>query len=168
MCFVINGMFINEDYVSKLFHSTKKENFFSFLSRAVNRTIYTVIVSLLVSYIIGCFFVEERRIKSIFKYEKNNPYQIKYDISLIIREIKWRYNIFIIVTFIASGFAWFYISCFNITYPHMKSEWLKSTIFIILIIHLLSVIVKLVETLLRFVSFEIKSEKMYKASLWLA
>ena len=50
----------------------------------------------------------------------------------------------------------------------MKIEWIKSSIFIILLVHLISVIVTLVETLLRFVSFEIKSEKMYKASLWLA
>ena len=50
----------------------------------------------------------------------------------------------------------------------MKIEWIKSSIFIILLVHLISVIVTLIETLLRFVSFEIKREKMYKASLWLA
>ena len=49
----------------------------------------------------------------------------------------------------------------------MKIEWIKSTVFIIILIHILSIFVILIETLLRFVSFEIKSEKMYKASLWL-
>ena len=168
VCFVINGMFINEEYVSKLFHSTKEEKFMSFLSRSINRIIYTIISSILVSYIVGCFFVEEKRLKSIFKYEKNNPNLIKYDISLVIREIKWRYNLFILLTFIGSIFSWYYISCFNNIYPHMKIEWIKSNVFIILLVHLISVIVTLIETLLRFVSFEIKSEKIYKASLWLA
>ena len=168
ICFVINGMFINEDYVSKLFHSTKEENFFSFLPRSINRFVYTIFVSIVVSYLVGCFFIEERRLKSIFKYEKNNVYAIKYEIYLVMREMNWRYNIFILFSIVVSVFSWYYITCFNNIYPHTKIEWLKSSIVIIILVHLLSIMVTLVETLLRFVSFEIKSEKMYKASLWLA
>ena len=81
--------------------------------------------------------------------------------------MKWRYNIFIIFTAVISAFSWFYISCFNNVYPHMKIEWIKSSIFIILLVHIYTILDTLVETLLRFISFEIKSEKMYKASLWL-
>ena len=167
VCFVINGMFINEDYISKLFHSTKEENFISFLPRSINRCFYTIIASILISYIVGCFFVQERRLKSIFKYENNNVYAIKYEVCLVMREIKWRYNIFILLTAVISAFSWYYISCFNNVYPHMKMEWIKSSIFIILLVHILSILVTLVEALLRFISFEIKSEKMYKASGWL-
>ena len=83
------------------------------------------------------------------------------------KEIKIRNNIFIIIAGIFSIFSWYYISCFNNIYPHMKNEWIKSSLFIIILIHILSIIIILIETLLRFVSFEIKSEKMYKASLWL-
>ena len=167
VCFVVNGMFINEDYISKLFHSTEKENFISFLPRSIDRCIYTIIASVLISYIMGCFFVEERRLKSIFKYERNNYNAIKYEVSLVMNEMKWRYNIFILVTLVNSIFSWYYISCFNNIYPHMKIEWIKSSVLIILLVHLLYIIVTLVGTVLRFVSFEIKSEKMYKASLWL-
>ena len=39
ICFVVNAIFINEDYVSKVFRSTKEENFISFLPRSVNRII---------------------------------------------------------------------------------------------------------------------------------
>ena len=168
ICFVVNAMFINEDYVSKVFRSTKEENFISFLPRSVNRIIYTIIASFVFGYIIGCLFIEEKRLKSIFKYEKNNPYAIKYEISLIMKEVKWRYNIFIIITAVATVYSWYYLSCFNNIYPHTKIEWIKSSILIILLIHIISIIVILIETLLRFISFEIKSEKMYKASLWLA
>ena len=167
VCFVINGMFINEDYISKLFHSTKEENFISFLPRSINRSFYTIIASIIISYIVGCFFVQERRLKSIFKYERNNVYAIKYEVCLVMKEMKWRYNIFILLTAVISAFSWYYISCFNNVYPHMKIEWIKSSIFIILLVHILSILVTLAETLLRFISFEIKSEKMYKASLWL-
>ena len=84
------------------------------------------------------------------------------------KEMKWRYNIFIILTAVASVYSWYYHSCFNNIYPHTKIEWIKSSSLIILLIHLISIIVILIETLLRFISFEIKNEKMYKASLWLS
>ena len=83
------------------------------------------------------------------------------------KEIKIRYNIFNIIVIVFSAFSWFYISCFNNIYPHMKGEWIKSSFFIIIVIHILSIIVIVIETLLRFISFEIKSERMYRASLWL-
>jgi hypothetical protein len=168
VCFVINAMFINEEYVSKLFRSTKEETFLSFVPRSINRMVYSIIASLIIAYIVGCLFIEERRLKSIFRYEKSNTYALKYEISLVMKEMKWRYNIFIILTVAASAYSWFYLSCFNNIYPHMKVEWIKSSILIILLLYIIAIIVTLVETLLRFVSFEIKSEKMYKASLWLA
>ena len=168
VCFVVNAMFINEDYISKLFNSNKEENFISFLPRCINRSIFTILASIIIDYIIGCLFMEERRIKNILRFEKDNIPEIKYQISIVMKEIKWRYNIFILITIILSFFSWFYISCFNNIYPHTKLEWIKSSIFIIISIHVFSIIVTLIETLLRFISFEIKSEKMYNASLWLA
>jgi hypothetical protein len=168
VCFVVNAMFINEDYISKLFNSNKEENFISFLPRCINRSIFTIFASVFISYIIGCLFLEEKRIKNILRFEKDNIPENKYQISLVMKELKWRYNIFILITIILSFFSWFYISCFNNIYPHTKLEWIKSSIFIIILIHILSIFVTLIETLLRFISFEIKSEKMYNASLWLA
>ena len=167
VCLVVNAMFINEDYVSELFHSKKKETFISFIPRSINRFIYTIFASVVLSYVIGCLFVEENKIKGVLKREKNDITNLKYQINIVMKEIKIRNNIFIIIAGIFSIFSWYYISCFNNIYPHMKNEWIKSSLFIIILIHILSIIIILIETLLRFVSFEIKSEKMYKASLWL-
>ena len=167
ICFVVNAMFINENYVSKLFHSTKEEKFISFISRSINRSILTILTFVVVNYFMECLFVEESKMKGILKREKHNMAIIKYEINILIKEVKIRNNIFIIITFAFSAFSWFYISCFNYIYPHMKSEWIKSSVFIIILIHILSVFVILIEALLRFVSFEIKSERMYRASIWL-
>ena len=167
ICFVVNAMFINEDYVSEIFHSKKEETFISFLPRCVNRCIYTIFAYVVVNYFVGCLFVEERKIKNVFKREKNNFNNIKYQINLIMKEIKIKYNIFTIITIIFSIFSWYYISCFNNIYPHMKIEWIKSSVLIIILIHILYIVVILIETLLRFISFELKSEKLYKASIWL-
>ena len=168
ICFCVNAMFINEDYVSKIFHSTKEENFISFLPRSIDRSIFTILASFTIKYIVGCLFIDERRIKNILRYERRNMNALKYEISLVMKEIKWRYSIFILITIIISFFSWFYISCFNNIYPHTKMEWIKSSIFIILSIYIISILFTLIETLLRFVSFEIKSERMYRASLWLS
>ena len=167
ICFVVNAMFINENYVSKLFHSTKQEKFLSFIPRSIGRSIITIFVSIVVNYFMRCLFVDESQMKGILIREKNNIAIIKYEINILIKEVKIRNNIFIIITFVFSAFSWFYISCFNHIYPHMKSEWIKSSVFIIILIHIRSAFVILIETLLRFVSFEIKSERMYRASLWL-
>ena len=166
--FVVNAMFINENYVSSLFHSKKKETFISFIPRSINRFIYTVFSSIVVSYFINCIFVEESKIKGVLKRERQDPNNLKYQINLTIKEVKIRFFLFIIIAFGFSFYSWFYISCFNHIYPHMRVEWVKSSVFIIILIHLLSIFIILISTLLRFISFEIKSEKMYRASLWLA
>ena len=160
-------MFINENYVSKLFHSTKKEHFESFIPRSINRSLYTILVSIFTSYLVGCLLVEENTMKGILKREKDNMIILKYEINILIKEVKIRNNIFIVMAFVFSVFSWFYISCFNNIYPHMKSEWIKSSVLIIILMHILSLFVILLGALLRFVSFEIKSERMYRTSLWL-
>ena len=167
ICLVVNAMFINEDYVSELFHSKKKEKFFSFVTRSIDRFIFTVFSTVVVSYFMKCLFVEESKVKGVLKREGNNINNLKYEINIIMKEVKIKYNIFIIITIVSSLFSWFYISCFNNIYPHMKLEWIKSSFFIIILIHILSIFIILIETLLRFISFEIKSEKIYKASIWL-
>ena len=167
ICFVVNAMFINENYVSKIFHSKTKEKIFTFVQRSINRCLYTISVSVVVSYFMGCLFVEESTIKGVLKRETHNINNLKYEINIVIKEIKIKYNIFIIITMVFSIFSWFYISCFNNIYPHMKLEWIKSSVLIIILIHILSIFIILIETLLRFISFEIKSERMYRASVWL-
>ena len=47
----------------------------------------------------------------------------------------------------------------------MKDEWLVFSILIIVCIQLLSLVTCLIETILRFLSFRFKSEKLFKLSL---
>ena len=41
-------------------------------------------------------------------FKKDNIPEIKYQISIVMKEIKWRYNIFILITIVLSFFSWFY------------------------------------------------------------
>jgi hypothetical protein len=72
----INALFINEEYISNLFHSTN-ESFFSFIPNTINRMFYASLVKVIVSYIIDCFFIEEKIIKSVLKGKNNTEEFIK-------------------------------------------------------------------------------------------
>ena len=164
----VNALFINEEYVSEVFNSGKEENFFSFIPRSMNRFLYATIVGVILNYIIDCFFVEEKKFKGILKREKDSELILKYEITQIIKTIKKRYLYFIIISFIITILTWNYIFCFNNIYPHMKSDWIKSSVVIIIIMQILSMLFCLLESILRFMSFKCKSEKIFKISLFLS
>jgi hypothetical protein len=165
--FVVNGLFYSEKYISELFHSTKEETFFSFFERSIEKIFYTAFVGVILEYIIGFFFIEEKKIKKLYLREKENFVKLKYEIFKIIKNIKTRFNCFIIFCFIISIFSWYYVNCFNNVYPGVKIEWIKSSITIILIMQLLPFITIFIETILRTLSFKCKSERLYELKKYL-
>ena len=66
----INALFFNEDYISLIFNSKKKETFYSSVPRSLNRFLYTSLVGVIFNYINNCYFIEENKIKGILKREK--------------------------------------------------------------------------------------------------
>ena len=160
--FVVNGLFYSESYISELFHSDEEETFFSFFSRSISRIFYTTIIDVIISSIIDCMFIEEKKIKRIFKREKEDYIKVKHEISLIIKSAKKNNIIFLIVCFFISLVSWYYVCCFNNVYPGVKGEWIKSSIAIMIIMQLLSFFAGLVVALIRLISFQCKSEKLYK------
>ena len=134
----------------------------------MDRFLYTTLVGVILNYIIDCFFVEETKLKRILKREKDSEFILQYEITQILKTIKKRYLYFIIISFIITILTWYYIFCFNNIYQHMKSDWIKSSIVIIFIMQILSIILCLLETIIRFLSFKFKSEKVFKISLFLS
>ena len=160
--FVINGLFFSEEYIIELYHLETEDKFFSFLPRSISRFFYTTMVSVIVHIIIDCIFIEENKIKRILLREKEDILQLRYEIAVTSNSIKKRYNIFIIICFFICIISWYYVCCFNNVYKGVKEEWIKSSITIIIIMQILSILVSLLEAILRQVSFECKSEKIYK------
>ena len=162
---LINGLFFNEEYISEIFHSEKEENFFTFIPRSVDRIFYTTLVRGIIGYVIIFVFVEERKIKGIFKREKDSIVILKYQVAQILKSIITRFNIFITISFIIIIFTFYYSFCFNYIYPHMIEEWIKSSFLIIFIMQLISSLTCCLETIIRYISFKCKSEKIFKISL---
>ena len=160
--FVINGLFYNEKYISELFNSTEEETFFSFFPRSISRFVYSTLVGTFISIIMDCIFIEEKKIKRIFIREREDTMKIKFEIFLNVKNIKNRYISFIFICLVISIISWYYVSCFNNSYPGVKIEWIKSSITIIFIFQILSILMAILDSILRSISFRFQSEKIYK------
>jgi len=117
-----------------------------------------------IGYLTDCFFLDEKKVKGIFKRDKDNRIILKRNIALLIKEIQKRYILFIILTFIIFVLSLYYVLCFNYVYPKTQIEWIKASILIFIIMQILSVLKCLCESIFRFLSFRYQSEKLYKIS----
>ena len=97
----------------------------------------------------------------------DNKTVLKEDIKNLVKSLKKRYISFIIVVFVILLISLYYLLCFNYVYPKTQIEWIKSSIAIIIIIQILSILLILLETIIRFLSFKCESEKLFKVSQFL-
>ena len=161
--FVVNGLFFSEAFISDLYHANEEdENFFSYLPRSIDKIIYTTLVSVVIGIITGFFFEDEKKIKGIFRREKDNIKVLKQKVSEFMRDLKRKYFAFIIVASIILIISFFYLLCFNYVYPYSQIEWIKSSITIFIFMQILSLLKCILETSMRFLSYKFNSEKLYK------
>ena len=162
--FFTNALFYNEEYVTKIFE-LEKDSFSKAFWRFLDNLFYAFIVGVIINYIIEFFFIQEKKLRVTLKNEKDNLLSLKYEMMQIIKDLEKRYLSFIIISFIISLFILYHITCFNNIYPHMKKEWLIFSVLIIVCVQIISLIKSFIETILRFMSFRCKSEKLFKLSL---
>ena len=162
--FVVNALFINDDYISEVYNLEKKDNFFSFVFRSFDRITYSTLINIIIRYVTDFFFVEEKKMKEIYLREKGNKFVIEKQIINFVRTIKINYISFTIFVFVIFIICLYYLICFNSIYPKIQLEWIESSIFIFLIIQIISAFQCLLETILRFISFRFESDKIFKIS----
>ena len=162
--FVINALFINDDYISEVYNLEEEDNFFSFIPRSVDRIFYSTLINIIIGYVVDFFFVEERKMKKLYIREKDNRNIIEEKIVSFSKTIKISYisfTIFVIIIFLV---CLYYLVCFNSIYPNMQIEWIKSSIFIFFIIQIISLLQCFLQSTLRYFSFRYESEKIFKVS----
>ena len=162
LCFIINGLFYTEKYISDLFNSNDSESFFSFFPRSISRIIDTTIVVLIIDIIVDCLSVDEKIVKRLFLREKKSTLKIEYEIGKITKRIKRNYLILMIICLVIDLISLYYVNCFNNVYPSLVREWIKSSICVIIIIQLLTIFIGLVLALIRLISFKCGGERFYK------
>ena len=166
--FVINALFYNEEYLSELFNSNKKDSFFSFITRRFNQFIYTSFVNGVISYLIGYFFIEEEKLKRIITRNKDSRTKMMHAFSSLTKDIKQRFTILICVSIFLSIICFIYISCFNIVYPYIRVEWIKSSVFILILMQIINFLISFLHSSLRYLGIKYNSEKIFRLSVWLA
>ena len=163
--FVITGLFYSEEYIAELYTIKEEDDkFFSYISRSIDKLIYTTLVSIIIGYIIELFFVEEKKIKRIFKREKENIDILKQEIIKLTKSIFKSYLAFIIFVMVILLISFYYLLCFNYVYPKTQIEWIKCSITIMIVMQILSALKCLLQTSLRYLSFKMNSPKIYKIS----
>ena len=165
--FLVNGLFFTENYLSDIFNDSTT-NFFDFVRRFIDRIYYITLIGICVSYIINFFFFEEKIIKKLFKREKNNITSLQYEMCKIIKNIKNRYDLFVLICFFVAIIVWYYVFCFNNIYPSMKKEWIITSIVIVFAMQLVNFFKILLESIIRFIGIKCKSERIFKISQFLA
>ena len=165
---MINGLFFSESFISELYNANEEdENFFSYLPRSIDKIIYTTLVSVVIGIITGFFFVDEKKLKGIFRREKGDIIVLKQKVKEFMKDLKRRYIAFIIVASFILIISFFYLLCFNYVYPYSQIEWIKSSITIFIIMQILSLLKCILETSMRFLSYKFNIEKLYKISKFL-
>ena len=160
--FVVNALFFSEEYVSKLFNSEKDKHFYSFFPRSLSRIFYSLFVGIIIGIIVDFITVEEKKVKRLFLREKRNTLQIRYEISVITTDIKRNYLILMFICLVIGLVSLYYLNCFNNVYPNLQNEWIKSSVCVIILMQLLSMLVGLIDALIRLIAFKCKSERIYK------
>ena len=163
--FLINGIFYSDSYISEIFNSTEKETLFSFIPRSINRFTYSIIVTNIIGYITQLFFIEEIKVKKILSREKEMALNLKIEMTELLKSSVKKIKIFTVVDFVIIIFSWYYISCLNNVYPNISKEWIKSSIFIVLIVQIIPFIFVFLGTSIRYISIKCESEKLFKLSV---
>ena len=163
--FVVNALFYTEEYLSSLLEIEGKDSFFDFVPRRFNHFVYIVAVIGVITYLMGYFFVEEKKIKKMFIRNKEGETKLKIELSNILKDIKKRFTILVIICILFCIIGFIYISCFNNVYPNSKSEWIKSSLFIIILTQLMNFLLTFAESSIRYMAIKCNSEKLFKLSL---
>ena len=161
--FVINALMYNEGFISEIYNSTEKENFFYFLNNSIGRLLSVSVIGIVISYFIEYFFIDEKKLKRIFLRNQKKK-EIKYKTAVLIHNMNRKFKSFIVVNFLIIIFSWYYIFCFNNVYPNTSLNWIKSSIFLIIILQLISFVYIFFECVLRHISFVCESEAIFKIS----
>ena len=140
----------------------KKKKIFLVIYQEIERIFYCTLVSIVIGIITDLFFVGESKIKGNFKREENHRKELQEKIVIFIQGIQKKNIAFIVISSIILLFAFFYLLCFNYVYPYSQIEWIKSSITIVIIMQILSFLKCLLQSVIRILSFKLKSETLFK------
>ena len=159
--FIVNALFYTEDYLSERYNSTEEESFFSFIPNRINEFIYVSCINGVIAYLISYIFDNEETLIQIFKKNKKKK---KERLDSFMKDIERKFIALMIISVIISIFSFMYLSSFNVVYPYIRIEWVKSSCFILILMQIINLLFSLFETIFRFWSIKCNSLKLFRLS----
>ena len=161
--FLITALFYTEDYISDLFYSDEKDGFLSFMSRRSYEIIYTMMIMGIIGYFCSYFFDSDEYLRRLFT--KKIQANLNSALNDFVKMIKLKFIILIVISIIISIFSFVYIACFNVVYPYLKNEWIKSSIITFLLMQIVNLLSTLLGTCCRYLSIRWNNIKLFRLSL---
>ena len=160
---LFNGMIYSESFLIELYNNDDN-SFFNFVYRNFEHLFYIFIITKIGDEFLECFFIKEKKVKGILIRGKNKMKKINEDFIILIKKIEKYYLVFIIMSYIIIFLSMIYISCFNDVYYYTRSEWIKSSLFFFGVMQIVSIILFLIETIIRYIGIKCKNEKIFRLS----
>jgi hypothetical protein len=161
--FLITALFYTEDYISDLFYSDEKDGFLSFMSRRAYEIIYTMMIMGIIGYFCSYFFDSDEYLRRLFT--KKIQANLNSALNDFVKMIKLKFIILIVISIIISIFSFVYIACFNVVYPYLKNEWIKSSIITFLLMQIVNLLSTFLGTCCRYLSIRWNNIKLFRLSL---
>ena len=93
---------------------------------------------------------------------------MKYELSMLIKDMQNKFTTIIIISLVLTVICFVYISCFNNVYRYIKKEWIKSSLFILILMQIINFLMTLIECSFRYIAIKCKSEKLFRLSTIIA
>lgn len=154
-CF-LNALFYTDSYIISNYNMGNN------MFREIPRSIFTMLISLLLNIICGIFGKSEIKIRKRNKIEDTATYNKKYLNRMT--KVRNSHTVFYIIVFVLSLFYWYYVSLFCAVYQYSQVNWLVGTVISTCLGLIMPFILCLISVLFRLKGIENRSERMFRFS----
>ena len=161
----VNALFFNDDTMHKIYEDKGKFNFLY----QIPQIIYSTLISIVISIIIKKLALSQKKIMEIKKEKNKNILDKKYYQKLL-KNLKIRFALFFIISFLILLFFLYYITCFCGVYINTQTHLIKDSVISLITSLFIPLIICLIPGIFRI--FSLKGEKpnkeyTYKFSIFL-
>ena len=133
------------------------------MPRRLYEIIYTMMIMGIIGYFCSYFFDSDEYLRRLFT--KKIQANLNSALNDFVKMIKLKFIILIVISIIVTIFTWFHVSCFNMVYPYLKNEWIKSSIITFLLMQIVNLLSTFLGTCCRYLSIRWNNIKLFRLSL---
>ena len=155
---IINALFFNDDTMHKIYEDEGSYNFIYQIPQIIYSSILSIIVNIFVKYLA----LSQSDIIEFKQEKKKRDFNKKY--YTLLKNLKIKFSMFFVISFILILFFCYYISCFCGIYQNTQIHLFKDTIISFITSLIFPFGIYLIPALLRINAIKFKKNYMYNVS----